>query len=141
MTPNVGAIDRIVRIVAGLILIGPAASGTIGWWGWLGAVPVATGIVGWCPPRDARLPDPLGVELRLKLATRAARGSGRLGLAQQLHQCAQAGHVRTPAQSEPCRARGEMIERWRHASRVARLTGGSSPETVSPMASCSGTPC
>ena len=49
MTSNVGAIDRIVRILAGLILIGLAASSTIGWWGWLGAVPLATGVVGWCP--------------------------------------------------------------------------------------------
>lgn len=50
MTPNVGATDRVVRIIAGLILIGLAATNTIGWWGWLGVVPLATGIVGWCPP-------------------------------------------------------------------------------------------
>ena len=50
MTPNVGATDRIVRIVAGLVLIGLSASNTVGWWGWLGIVPLATGIAGWCPP-------------------------------------------------------------------------------------------
>jgi hypothetical protein len=50
MTPNVGASDRLVRIVAGLVLIGLSATNTIGWWGWLGIVPLATGIVGWCPP-------------------------------------------------------------------------------------------
>ena len=49
MTPNVGGIDRIVRIVIGAVLIGLAAIDTAGWWGWLGAVPLATGIVGWCP--------------------------------------------------------------------------------------------
>jgi hypothetical protein len=50
VTPNVGATDRIVRIVGGLVLIGLAATGTVGWWGWLGIVPLATGVVGWCPP-------------------------------------------------------------------------------------------
>lgn len=50
MTQNVGGIDRILRIVVGLVLIGLAATGTVGWWGWLGLVPLATGALGWCPP-------------------------------------------------------------------------------------------
>lgn len=50
MKSNVGGIDRILRITVGLVLIGLAASGTVGWWGWLGVVPLATGLVGWCPP-------------------------------------------------------------------------------------------
>ena len=50
MTSNVGGIDRILRIVVGLVLIGLAATGTVGWWGWLGIVPLATGAIGWCPP-------------------------------------------------------------------------------------------
>lgn len=50
MTKNVGSADRTIRIVAGLILIGLAATGTVGAWGWLGAVPLATGLIGWCPP-------------------------------------------------------------------------------------------
>ena len=50
MKSNVGGIDRILRIVLGLVLIGLAATGTVGWWGWLGAIPLATGLVGWCPP-------------------------------------------------------------------------------------------
>jgi hypothetical protein len=50
MTQNVGGMDRILRIVAGLVLIGLAATGTVGWWGWLGIVPLATGALGWCPP-------------------------------------------------------------------------------------------
>ena len=50
MTQNVGGIDRILRIVAGLVLIGLAATGTVGWWGWLGIVLLATGAIGWCPP-------------------------------------------------------------------------------------------
>lgn len=50
MKSNVGGIDRVLRILAGLILIGLAATGTVGWWGWLGIVPLATGLIGWCPP-------------------------------------------------------------------------------------------
>ena len=43
MKVNVGTIDRVLRIVAGLVLIALAATGTVGWWGWLGVVPLATG--------------------------------------------------------------------------------------------------
>ena len=50
MKSNVGGIDRVVRIVAGIVLIGLAATGNVGVWGWLGLVPLATGLVGWCPP-------------------------------------------------------------------------------------------
>jgi len=50
MKQNVGGIDRTVRIVAGLALIALAATGTVGVWGWIGVVPLATGLVGWCPP-------------------------------------------------------------------------------------------
>ena len=50
MKPNVGGIDRILRIVVGLILISLAATGTVGLWGWIGVVPLLTGAVGWCPP-------------------------------------------------------------------------------------------
>jgi len=50
MKQNVGGIDRTLRIAAGLLLIALAANATIGWWGWLGIVPLLTGLVGWCPP-------------------------------------------------------------------------------------------
>lgn len=46
---NVGGIDRILRIVVGIVLIGLAATGTVGWWGWLGVVPLATGLFRFCP--------------------------------------------------------------------------------------------
>jgi hypothetical protein len=49
MRTNEGSIDRAVRILAGLVLIGLAASGTVGVWGWIGVVPLATGLIGWCP--------------------------------------------------------------------------------------------
>ncbi len=50
MKLNVGGIDRILRITIGVVLIALAGTGTVGWWGWLGIVPLATGLIGWCPP-------------------------------------------------------------------------------------------
>ena len=49
MKLNVGGLDRSLRIVAGLVLIGLAATGTVGAWGWIGLVPLLTGAVGSCP--------------------------------------------------------------------------------------------
>ncbi|GAB3553747.1 DUF2892 domain-containing protein [Noviherbaspirillum agri] len=49
MQANVGGIDRILRIVVGLALIGATVMGAIGAWGWLGVVPLATGLFGFCP--------------------------------------------------------------------------------------------
>ena len=49
MKANVGGIDRIARIGAGAVLVGLAATGTVGVWGWIGIVPLATGLMGWCP--------------------------------------------------------------------------------------------
>lgn len=49
MKLNVGGIDRALRILAGLVLIGLTLSGMIGVWGWIGIVPLATGIFGLCP--------------------------------------------------------------------------------------------
>lgn len=49
MKTNVGGIDRILRIVIGLVLIALAATGTVGAWGWIGVVPLATGALGSCP--------------------------------------------------------------------------------------------
>lgn len=49
MKANVGSLDRIARVVLGMGLIGAAAAGTIGAWGWLGVVPLATGVFRFCP--------------------------------------------------------------------------------------------
>ena len=49
MKANIGTIDRSLRIVVGLILIGLSLSGVIGVWGWIGLVPLATGIFRFCP--------------------------------------------------------------------------------------------
>ena len=50
MKTNIGGMERVARILVGAILVGLAATGTVGWWGWLGLVPMATGLTGWCPP-------------------------------------------------------------------------------------------
>ena len=49
MLQNVGAVDRVIRIVAGLALIGATLYGAIGPWGWIGIVPLATGLFRFCP--------------------------------------------------------------------------------------------
>jgi len=49
MKLNVGGFDRIARIVAGLVLIGLAATGMVGVWGYIGIVPLLTGIFKFCP--------------------------------------------------------------------------------------------
>lgn len=46
---NVGGIDRILRIVGGIVLIALTLMGTIGAWGWIGLVPLATGLFSSCP--------------------------------------------------------------------------------------------
>lgn len=40
---------RVLRMLLGLTLLGLTASGVIGAWGWLGLVPLAAGIMNWCP--------------------------------------------------------------------------------------------
>ncbi|MDF3887796.1 YgaP family membrane protein [Cupriavidus basilensis] len=49
MQANVGTVDRTLRIIVGLVLIGLAATGRVGAWGWIGALPLLTGLVRVCP--------------------------------------------------------------------------------------------
>ena len=49
MKVNEGVIDRSLRVIVGLVLIGLAATGTIGMWGYIGIIPLVTGAVGMCP--------------------------------------------------------------------------------------------
>ena len=49
MKANSGTIDRALRVIVGLVLVGLAAAGTIGMWGWIGVVPLVTGLIGFCP--------------------------------------------------------------------------------------------
>jgi branched-subunit amino acid ABC-type transport system permease component len=48
MTANVGGIDRVLRIVTGLVLIALAATGVVGMWGFLGVIVLATGVFRFC---------------------------------------------------------------------------------------------
>ena len=49
MKSNVGGIDKILRIVAGLALVAWVLLGGGPVWAWIGVVPLATGLIGWCP--------------------------------------------------------------------------------------------
>jgi hypothetical protein len=54
MTKNVGPVDRLLRVVLGLVLIAfavPVGFPAVGWnWvGWIGVVPILTALVGFCP--------------------------------------------------------------------------------------------
>ncbi len=49
MKLNVGGLDRLLRITAGVVLLVLTAMGTIGLWGLVGIVPLATGLFRFCP--------------------------------------------------------------------------------------------
>jgi hypothetical protein len=55
MKANEGGLDRILRIVIGAVLVGGVffggqfGMGFLNPWGWIGIVPLATGLMGWCP--------------------------------------------------------------------------------------------
>ena len=46
---NVGNLDRALRLLLGLALIALAGSGKIGAWGYIGVVPLLTGVMAMCP--------------------------------------------------------------------------------------------
>lgn len=49
MQKNEGMIDRALRIAAGVVLIALVFVGPQTPWGWIGVIPLVTGLVGWCP--------------------------------------------------------------------------------------------
>lgn len=49
MLKNVGSVDRGLRIVAGVVLLGLVFVGPQTPWGWIGLVPLLTGLAGRCP--------------------------------------------------------------------------------------------
>lgn len=49
MSRNVGTLDRMLRITLGLVLVALASAGTVGAWGYIGLVPLLTGLAGRCP--------------------------------------------------------------------------------------------
>lgn len=46
---NEGTVDRIVRVLVGLVLIALVFVGPATPWGWIGLIPLLTGIIGFCP--------------------------------------------------------------------------------------------
>lgn len=48
-SPNVGNIDRFFRVAIGLLLVSLAITGAIGVWGYIGIVPIITGVTRYCP--------------------------------------------------------------------------------------------
>jgi hypothetical protein len=50
MTKNIGTIERAIRAIVGIGLISLVFIGPQTVWGWIGVVPLATAIIGWCPP-------------------------------------------------------------------------------------------
>ena len=49
MKANVGTIDRVVRVIIGIVLVTLAATGVVGLWGFIGVLPLATGLFRFCP--------------------------------------------------------------------------------------------
>jgi len=50
MKQNIHNIERVVRIILGLIILSLVFIGPKSLWGLLGLLPILTGLVGWCPP-------------------------------------------------------------------------------------------
>ena len=47
MTRNVRNLERVLRIIVGVILLALVVIGPKTWWGLVGVVPIATGLWGW----------------------------------------------------------------------------------------------
>jgi hypothetical protein len=50
MKKNIGNGERVVRVLAGIAVLSLAFVGPQSPWAYLGIIPLATGLVGWCPP-------------------------------------------------------------------------------------------
>ena len=46
---NEGTVDRVLRVIAGVILVSLVFVGPKTPWGWIGVVPIITGLAGTCP--------------------------------------------------------------------------------------------
>ena len=46
---NVGTVDKVIRIILGLVLLALVLVGPQTPWGWIGIIPLATGLIGFCP--------------------------------------------------------------------------------------------
>ncbi|MFC1877012.1 DUF2892 domain-containing protein [Thermodesulfobacteriota bacterium] len=50
MRKNIGNIERIIRVAIGLTILSLTFVGPQSLWGLIGILPLATGLIGWCPP-------------------------------------------------------------------------------------------
>lgn len=50
MTPNVGGLDRTLRVIVGLVILSLVFVGPQSWWGLLGLILIGTALIGFCPP-------------------------------------------------------------------------------------------
>ena len=49
MKKNVGSVERAIRIITGIAILSRALVGPQSPWAYLGIIPLATGLMGWCP--------------------------------------------------------------------------------------------
>ena len=49
MNKNIGSVDRVIRIIIGIVLIALTLNGNVGAWGWIGIIPLATALINFCP--------------------------------------------------------------------------------------------
>lgn len=49
MTRNQGTVDRVFRVLLGVVLLSLVFVGPQTPWGWVGLIPLVTGLVGFCP--------------------------------------------------------------------------------------------
>jgi len=49
MKKNVGSVERAIRVIAGIAILSLAFVGPQSPWAYLGIIPLATGLMGWCP--------------------------------------------------------------------------------------------
>jgi len=49
MNKNVGSVERAIRVIAGIAILSLAFVGPQSPWAYLGIIPLATGLMGWCP--------------------------------------------------------------------------------------------
>jgi hypothetical protein len=47
---NIHPIERVIRGIVGLAVLSLVVWGPKSAWGWLGLLPLATAVIGWCPP-------------------------------------------------------------------------------------------
>ena len=50
MKKNIGSVERVIRVIAGIAILSLAFVGPRSPWAYLGIIPLVTGLVGWCPP-------------------------------------------------------------------------------------------